>query len=80
MDVREITTRIEPYLNDDQFIKELKSNPVKAIEKKIGFSIPQDQVKQVLEYVKKKVDIGDVDALIAKAQSGGFFSKLFKKH
>ncbi len=82
MEIKEITSRLEPLLNDDGFIKELKANPIKAIEKKLGFKIPTDQLKAVLEFVKKKVDIGDINKLIEGANATGILGKLkalFKK-
>ena len=83
MEIKEITSRLEPLLNDDSFLKELKANPIKAIEKKLGFKIPTDQLKPVLEFVKGKVDIGDISKIIAQATgSQGILAKikaLFKK-
>ena len=83
MEIKEITSRLEPLLNEDGFLKELKSNPIKAIEKKLGFKIPTDQLKPVLEFIKSKVDIGDISKLIADATAPkGFLAKIlgiFKK-
>ena len=82
MEIKEITSRLEPLLNDDSFVKELKASPIKAIEKKLGFKIPTDQLKQVLEFVKKKVDIGDIEKIISGAGATGILAKIksfFKK-
>ena len=83
MEVKEITSRLAPLLNEDSFVKELKSNPLKAIETKLGFKIPTDMLKPVLDFVKQKVDIGDIEKIIAAATAPkGFLAKLkalFKK-
>ena len=83
MDLKDITKRLEPLLKDDSFVKDVKANPIKAIETKLGFKIPTDLLRQVLEFVKSKVDIGDVSKIIAAATGGGGFlaklKSLFKK-
>ncbi len=79
MDVKDITSRLAPILTEEGFVKELKANPIKAIETRIGFKIPVDQLKPVLEFVAKKVDIGDISKIIEAATAPkGLLAKIKK--
>lgn len=68
MDVKEIIEKVEGMLGDEAFKKALASDPVKAIEKATGIKVTEAQLKAVLEAVKDKVDIKDVESLVKLAQ------------
>lgn len=80
MDVKEIMAKVEEQMKDASFQKELKKDPVKAVEKLVGVKIPADQIKTVEAFVKTKLGaeslkeadekLGDVKGII-----GGLMGK-----
>lgn len=78
----EIKEKIEAIVNkaknDEAFHKELKSNPVKAIEDLFGVDLPDEQVKAIAEGVKAKLNLescGDFIHNIAGKAEGLFGKK-----
>lgn len=57
----EIKEKIEEIVkkakSDEAFHKELKENPVKAIEELLGADLPEDQLKAIAEGVKAKINL-----------------------
>jgi hypothetical protein len=66
----EIIQRIQ---NDPALLKKFKENPVKVVEGLIGIDLPDDQIKQVAELVKAKIDLDKVGDLLGGL--GGLFKK-----
>lgn len=64
MDIREKAEQlIEKIKNDPKLLAEFQKNPVKIVEALIGMDLPDDQIKQLAELVKAKIDLdkaGDV--------------------
>ena len=54
-------------------LKKFKENPVKVVEELIGIDLPDDQLKQVAELVKAKIDLDKVGDLLGGL--GGLFKK-----
>ena len=56
--------------NDPKVLAKFKENPIAVVEALIGIDLPDDQIKQVAELVKAKIDLDKVGSLL-----GGLFSK-----
>ena len=61
---------VKKIQNDPALLKKFKENPVKVVEGLIGIDLPDDQIKQVAELVKAKIDLDKV---------GDFLGGLFKR-
>ena len=61
---------VKKIQNDPALLKKFKENPVKVVEDLIGIDLPDDQIKQVAELVKAKIDLDKV---------GDFLGGLFKR-
>ena len=55
--------------NDPKVLAKFKENPIAVVEALIGIDLPDDQIKQVAELVKAKIDLDKVGSLL-----GGLFS------
>ena len=77
MVVEMIKTKAEELVKKIQsnpaLLKQFKENPVKVVEGLIGIDLPDDQIKQVVELVKAKIDLDKVGDLLGGL--GGLFKK-----
>lgn len=64
---------VKKIQNDPALLKKFKENPVKVVEDLIGIDLPDDQIKQVAELVKAKIDLDKVGDLLGGL--GGLFKK-----
>ena len=63
---------IDKVKNDKDFMKKFKENPVSAVEEVLGVDLPEDQINNVVETVKAKVNL-DEGGLMDKVK--GLFNK-----
>lgn len=60
----DIKAKIDEVVNkvksDDKFAEKFKSEPVKAVEDVLGVDLPDDVVKNVVDGVKAKVNLGGI--------------------
>ena len=72
-----IKDKVEDLVKEIQknpaLLKKFKENPVKVVEELIGIDLPDDQLKQVAELVKAKIDLDKVGDLLGGL--GGLFKK-----
>ena len=54
-------------------LKEFRENPVKVVEELTGIDLPDDQIKQLAELIKAKIDLDKVGDLLGGI--GGLFKK-----
>ena len=64
---------VKKIQNDPALLKKFKENPIKVVEDLIGIDLPDDQIKQVAELVKAKIDLDKVGDLLGGL--GGLFKK-----
>ena len=64
---------VKKIQNDPALQKKFKTNPIKVVEDLIGIDLPDDQIKQVAELVKAKIDLDKVGDLLGGL--GGLFRK-----
>ena len=60
----DIKAKIDEIVNkvksDSSFADKFKSEPVKAVEDALGVDLPDDAVKNIVEGVKAKINVGGV--------------------
>ena len=79
MDIQKIINDVVAKLTSDpELIKSFLSNPVQLLEKTFGIDLPDDQINQVIEGVKGKIDLSQFDVKDAAGLLGklkGLFGK-----
>ena len=71
MDIKAMATElVEKIKNDPSLLKQFRENPVKVLETLLGVDLPDDQINQLAELIKAKIDLDKVGSLI-----GGLFGK-----
>lgn len=59
--VNELVDRIK---SNPAMLEKFKSNPVAVVEELVGIDLPDDQIKQVADLVKAKIDLDKVGSLL----------------
>ena len=73
MDIQKIINDVVAKLTSNpELIKGFLSNPVQLLEKTFGIDLPDDQINQVIEGVKGKIDLSNIDL----GQATGLLGKL----
>ena len=62
---------MEKIQKDPALLKDFRENPVKIVEQLIGMDLPDDQIKQVAELIKAKIDLDKAGTLLKGL--GGLF-------
>ena len=79
MDIQKIIADVVAKLTSNpDLIKSFISNPVQLLEKTFGIDLPDDQINQIIEGVKGKLDLGNIDLKDATGLLGklkGLFGK-----
>ena len=71
MDIKaKVEELVDEIRKNPKMLKEFKENPVPVIEKLVGMDLPDDQIKQMAELIKAKIDLDKVGNLL-----GGLFKK-----
>lgn len=74
MDIKKMVEElVEKIQKNPKLLNEFKQNPVKIVEEMIGIDLPDDQIKQLAELVKAKIDLDKVGDLLGGL--GGLFKK-----
>ena len=79
MDIQKIIGDVVAKLmGNPDLIKSFLGNPVELLEKTFGIALPDEQINQVIEGVKGKIDLSNVDLKDAAGLLGklkGLFGK-----
>ncbi len=71
MDIKaKVNELVEKIMDDPKLLKQFKENPIKIVEELLGVDLPDDQIKQVAELVKAKIDLEKAGNLL-----GGLFGR-----
>ena len=71
MDIKAMAAElVEKIKNDPALLKQFRENPVKVLETLLGIDLPDDQLNQLAELIKAKIDLDKVGSLL-----GGLFGK-----
>ena len=73
MDIQKIISDVVAKLTSNpDLIKSFLANPVEMLEKTFGIDLPDDQINQVIEGVKGKIDLSNIDL----GQASGLLDKI----
>ena len=73
MDIQKIIADVVAKLTSNpDLIKSFISNPVQLLEKTFGIDLPDEQINQVIEGVKGKIDLSKLDV----KEAAGLLGKL----
>lgn len=61
---------IQKLQKDPKLLEKFRSNPIPVVEELVGMDLPDDQIKQLAELIKAKIDLDKVGSLL-----GGLFKK-----
>ena len=62
MDIQKIIAEVVAKLTaNTDLIKSFLTNPVQLLEKTFGIDLPDDQINQIIEGVKSKLDLSKLD-------------------
>ena len=71
MDIKEKAAElVEKIKNDPALLRQFRENPVKVLETLLDMDLPDDQINQLAELIKAKIDLDKVGSLL-----GGLFGK-----
>lgn len=70
---KKVDELVKEIQKDPALLKKFKEKPIKVVEELIGIDLPDDQIKQVAELVKAKIDLDKVGDLLGGL--GGLFKK-----
>ena len=61
---------VEQIRQDPSLLKQFRENPVKVVEALIGIDLPDDQINQLAQLIRAKLDLDKAGALL-----GGILGK-----
>ena len=61
---------VEQIKKNPKLLADFRENPVPVVEQLVGMDLPDDQIKQMAELIKAKIDLDKVGSLL-----GGLFKK-----
>lgn len=71
MDIKKMAADLVDRIQDNPaLLKEFRENPVKVVEDLIGIDLPDDQIHQLAQLIKAKIDLDKAGDLL-----GGLFGK-----
>ena len=74
MNIKEkVEELVKEIQKDPKLLTRFKENPVPVIEKLVGMDLPDDQIMQLAELVKAKIDLDKAGDLLKGL--GGLFKK-----
>lgn len=66
---------IEKIKNDKDIAKKFKNDPISTVEELIGIDLPNDQIEKIVEGIKAKIAVDNIDLGKAGELLGGIFGK-----
>ena len=74
MDIKKkVEELVEKIKKNPKLLADFRENPVPVVEELVGMDLPDDQIKQMAELVKAKIDLDKVGDLLGGL--GGLFKK-----
>lgn len=68
-----VSELVEKIRSNPALLTQFRDNPVQVVEQIIGMDLPDDQIKQLAELVKAKIDLDKAGDLLKGI--GGMFGK-----
>lgn len=66
---------VEKIKNDKDIAAKFKKDPISTVEELIGIDLPNDQIEKIVEGIKAKVALDNIDFEKAAGMLGGVFGK-----
>lgn len=74
MDIKNMVEELlEKLQKNPRLLSEFKEDPIPVVEELVGMDLPDDQIKQLAELIKAKIDLDKVGNLLGGL--GGLFKK-----
>lgn len=74
MDIKANVEKLVDQIKDDpKLLQQFRENPVQVLEALVGMDLPDDQIRQLAELVKTKLDLEKAGDLLKGL--GGLFKK-----
>ena len=74
MDIKKkVEELVEKIKKNPKLLADFRENPVPVVEELVGMDLPDDQIKQMAELIKAKIDLDKVGDLLGGL--GGLFKK-----
>ena len=71
MDIKKkVEELVQKIQKNPKLLADFRENPVPVVEQLVGMDLPDDQIKQMAELIKAKIDLDKVGSLL-----GGLFKK-----
>lgn len=71
MDIKKkVEELVEKIKKNPKLLAQFKENPIPVVEDLVGMDLPDDQIKQIAELIKAKIDLDKVGSLL-----GGLLKK-----
>lgn len=71
MDIKaKIDEIVEKIKNDKKIGEKFQKDPISTVEELIGIDLPNDQIEQVVDAIKAKIDFDKIGGML-----GGLFGK-----
>lgn len=71
MDIKAIAMDlVEKIQENPALLKQFRDDPIPVVEKLIGIDLPDDQIRQLAQLIKTKIDLDKAGSLL-----GGLFGK-----
>ena len=71
MDIKKkVEELVEKIKKNPKLLAQFKENPIPVVEELVGMDLPDDQIKQIAELIKAKIDLDKVGSLL-----GGLLKK-----
>lgn len=64
---------VEKIKNDPALLREFQESPVKLLEEIVGMDLPDDQINQLVDLIRAKIDLDKAGDLLKGL--GGLFKK-----
>lgn len=74
MDIKNMVEELlEKLQKNPRLLSQFKEDPIPVVEELVGMDLPDDQIKQLAELIKAKIDLDKVGNLLGGL--GGLFKK-----
>nr|MBQ8243841.1 hypothetical protein [Oscillospiraceae bacterium] len=71
MDIKKMAADLVDRIKENPaLLREFKENPVRVVESLIGIDLPDDQIRQLAQLIRAKIDLDKAGDLL-----GGLFGK-----
>ena len=71
--MEDLKEKIEEIVNkikgDENILNNFRENPIKTVEELIGVDLPDDQINNVVNAVKAKINLDDVSNIIGNIKN-----------